>query len=108
MSFSGNDSAAKARLIKLSGPLNLHQAEKVSQSFKEIVAQGIERVVIDLQDVPFIDSRGLAALIVGYKLFGRSGQNFRLAALQGQPKLLLELTGLDHIFQVVDSAEAFV
>jgi anti-anti-sigma regulatory factor len=64
----------------------------------------VGRVVVDLADVPFIDSPGLALLVAGYHLFGSRPQNFRLAALQKQPQLLLELTGFDHIFQCFATA----
>ena len=75
--------------------------------FRELVEQGVERVVVNLKDVPLIDSRGLAALIAGYKLFGGQPDNFRLVELQIQPKLVFELTGFDYIFQIFDSvAEA--
>jgi anti-anti-sigma regulatory factor len=59
-------------------------------------------VVVNLAEVPFIDGPGLAALVTGYKLFS-NGQNFRLAGLQIQPKLVLELTGFDRVFQVLDT-----
>jgi anti-anti-sigma regulatory factor len=45
----------------------------------------------------------LAALVAGYKLFGSDKQNFSLAALQEQPKLLFELTMFDRIFQIFDT-----
>jgi anti-anti-sigma regulatory factor len=67
-----------------------------------MAAKGVERVLVNLAEVPFIDGPGLAALVTGYKLFGH-GQNFRLAKLQIQPKLVLELTGFDRVFQVLDT-----
>jgi anti-anti-sigma factor len=61
--------------------------------------QGVKRVLVNLEDVPFIDSRGLAALIAGYKMFGSDARNFRLVGIQDQPRLVFELTGFDHVFQ---------
>jgi len=90
-------------LINLSGPLNERQYEPITQMFRDILAQGISQVVINLVDVPLIDSRGLAALVAGYKLFGRDPKNFRLVALQDQPKLVFELTGFDNIFEIFDN-----
>lgn len=102
MSITQRKLAGNVYLIELSGPLNVTHAEEVSQRFEEMAAKGIERVVVNLARVPFIDGPGLAALVAGYKLFG-NGQNFRLAGLQIQPKLVLELTGFDRIFQVLDA-----
>ena len=94
-------------LINLSGPLNERQYEPLTQLFRDILAEGITQVVINFKEVPLIDSRGLAALVAGYKLFGRDPKKFRLVALQDQPKLVFELTGFDNIFEIfADLAEA--
>ena len=93
-------------LVNLAGPLNENQFEEVTRIFKDIAEQGIKRVVVSLAEVPLIDSRGLAALIAGYKFFGSEPKNFRLAALQDQPRLVFELTGFDNIFQIFDTVAA--
>ena len=94
-------------LLKLNRPLSGRWANELEQKFKDALDRGARQVVVDLEDVPLVDSRGLAALVKGYKTFGSNGQTFQLAALQEQPRLLLELTMFDRIFQVFDSvAEA--
>jgi anti-anti-sigma factor len=85
--------------VKLSGALNRSRAQEVTQAFRELAGQGVRRVTVDLEQVPLIDSRGLAALIAGFKLFGADPHNFSLVGLQDQPRLVLELTGFDRIFQ---------
>ena len=94
-------------LLKINRPLSGRWANELEQKFKDALDRGARQVVVDLEDVPLVDSRGLAALVKGYKTFGSNGQTFQLAALQEQPRLLLELTMFDRIFQVFDSvAEA--
>jgi len=96
---------ADVHLIKLSRPLQASLAEEMGHVLQEIARQGAKKVVINLEDVPFIDSRGLAALVAGLKILG-GAQNLRLAAPQAQPKLLFELTMFDRIFQIFDSVAA--
>jgi anti-anti-sigma factor len=91
-------------LIKLSGPLTAGQGEQVSRCFHNLFVRGVKQVVVNLAEVPFMDAPGLKALITGYQLFGRTGQKFQLMGLQDQPKLVLELTGFEHIFQILGSA----
>ena len=90
-------------LLKLDRPLSGRWAKELEQKFEDAHTRGARRVIVDFEDVAFVDSRGLAALVAGYKLFGSNKQNFRLAALQDQPTLLLELTMFDRIFQVCDN-----
>ncbi|MBN1221213.1 MAG: STAS domain-containing protein [Anaerolineae bacterium] len=100
MSITQRKLATGVHLVELNGPLNVTQAQHVSQYLKALAARGVKRVIVNLAHVPFIDGPGLAALITGYQLFGHAGQGFRLVGLQDQPKLVLELTGFDQIFQI--------
>lgn len=95
-------------LVKLKGPLAVSQAEAVVQRFEVMAAHGVAGLIVDLTEVPFIDSRGLAALVRGYQLFGRDARNFQLAGLQDQPKLVFELTGFDRIFQINEELNQLV
>ena len=93
-------------MINLSQPLQAALARETMQLFRDISQQGAGRVIVNLENVLFIDSHGLAALVVGLKIFD-DGENLRLAAPQPQPKLLFELTMFDRIFHIADSvAEA--
>ena len=96
----------KTHIVEVSGPLNMHQAEAIRQTFSDLSARGIKQVVVDLTHVPFMDGPGLAALVTGYKLFSRNEHAFQLTGVQDQPKLVLELTGFDHIFQVLEKTPA--
>jgi len=62
--------ALDSHLVNLSGPLNTGRSPDVIQMFRDLSEQGIKHVVVNLEDVPFIDSQGLGALIAGYKIFG--------------------------------------
>ena len=97
--------ASESYLVSLSGPLNINRSEDIIQLFRDLAERGIKRVVVNLEDVPFVDSQGLAALIAGYKIFGSDPRNFRLIGIQDQPGLIFELTGFNHVFQTdVNSA----
>ena len=70
--------------------------------FKDIAERGAGQLVINLEDVPLIDSHGLAVLLAGYRLFGSDARRFRLAALQEQPKLLLKVCQLDNVLREIE------
>lgn len=98
MSFVYREAAVDVYRVDLSGPLNVGRFEDLVELFQDLSARGIQRVVVNLENVPFIDSQGLAALIAGYKIFGSDSWNFRLAGIQDQPRLVFELTGFDQVF----------
>lgn len=90
-------------LVELTGALTSEQAGDLNQVFKDLAEKGAKRLVINMAQVPFVDSRGLAALVSGYRVFGGAERDFRLAAIQDQPKLVLDLTGFNHVFRIYDS-----
>jgi anti-sigma B factor antagonist len=90
-------------VLKIDRPLSGRCAEELEQKMVDARSFGAKTVVLDLADVAYIDSRGLAALVAGYKMFGSDMQHFRLAAPQDQPKLLFELTMFDRIFRIFDT-----
>jgi anti-anti-sigma factor len=102
MDFVYREAVVESYLIGLSGPLNLTRSESVVRLFRDLAERGIRRVMIDMGNVPLIDSRGLAALLAGYKIFGGVAANFQLTAIQDQPRLVLELTGFDLVFRTDD------
>jgi anti-sigma B factor antagonist len=90
-------------VLKIDRPLGGRCAEELEQKFADARSFGVKTVVVDLAEVAYVDSRGLAALVAGYKMFGSDMDHFRLAAPQDQPKLLFELTMFDRIFHICDS-----
>ena len=105
MDISKDDLKDGVYLVTLNGALNARSAEAAKQTFRDLADKGVERVVVDLAQVPFIDSSGLASLVSGLKTFGGDAQNLRLAAPQSQAKLLFELTMFDRVFQIFDNVE---
>ena len=87
-------------LLKLSRPLVGRRAEELEQTFERLQRLGARQVYLNLEDVAFIDSRGLAALVRGLQLFGRDKNNVRLISPQTQPVLVLNLTGFDQFFSI--------
>jgi anti-sigma B factor antagonist len=99
MNFLYREATPDSYVVNLSGPLNVTRSEDVVRYFGDLSERGIERVVIDMEHVPFIDSQGLAALIAGYEIFGSDAGAFQLTKVQYQPRLVLELTGFDRVFE---------
>lgn len=87
----------RTRRVNLSGPLAMPQAAAARELFSRLAGQGIRRVEVNLAEVPFVDSRGLMALLHGFRLFGSDRRRFRVVGLQDQPQLLLQVTGADRV-----------
>jgi anti-sigma B factor antagonist len=104
MKLLHSELSANRCLVKLSGPLMGDLAVNLAEELNSLSKQGIKQVILDLAEVPLIDSRGLSALITGYRVFGRNAQHFRLVGLNDQARLLFDLTGFSRIFLTFEHA----
>jgi anti-sigma B factor antagonist len=98
----------KTCVISLDGTLNARSADQVKESFREVAGKGVQQVVLDLGDVPFIDSSGLAALVSGLKTLNEHDGSLKLASLQSQADLLFKLTMFDKVFEIYDDVDLAV
>lgn len=87
--------------MQLHGTLAAGQWRQVLAEFENLSRKGIHTLIVDMEDVPVVDSLGLAALIAGYRMFGSDGTRFHLENLSHQPQLLLQVTGIDWLTSAV-------
>ena len=104
--MSGTDRRNGAVVVSLAGELDLYNAEEVRSALREVLAGEPEVLVVDLEQVNFIDSTALGVLIEALsKMTDRRG--FRLAAPGLETRRALEVSGLDRHFLVHETvAEA--
>lgn len=69
---------------------------------------GTERLVIDLCEVPFMDSAGLGALIGGIRRLRDAGGTVGVVCDRPGVLRLLHTTGFDRIVDVADTLDAAV
>lgn len=75
-------------------------------AFREALAglTGTSRLLIDLSEVPFMDSAGLGALIGGIRRVREAGGEVSVACARPALIRLLHTTGFDRIVVVADTA----
>jgi anti-sigma B factor antagonist len=71
-----------------------------------VVAGGGNHIVVNMAGTEFMDSSGLGALIGCLKLARQAGGDLRIANVQAQVKMVLELTSMHRVLTPYDSVEA--
>jgi anti-sigma B factor antagonist len=88
-----------AAIVRLAGQLDLHNAERVREVMLEVAEAAPERLVIDLEEVTFLDSTALGILVEARTKLP-DGRAFLLAAPGVEVRRALEVSGLDRHFAV--------
>ena len=72
---------------------------------QEEIANGIRRFVVDLSDVPFMDSSGLGELISIYTSITRVEGSMVLTGISPRIRLLLDRIRVTEIFTIVEKPQ---
>ncbi|HWR14790.1 MAG TPA: STAS domain-containing protein [Terriglobales bacterium] len=65
-----------------------------------LVAQGYKMVLLNLREVPYIDSSGIGELVAAFTGLRKSGGELKLLNLTKKVRTLLEITRLYSVFDV--------
>jgi anti-sigma B factor antagonist len=103
---TGIDRRKGTVVVSLAGELDLYNADEVRSALLDACAPEPDVLVVDLEQVRFLDSTALGVLIEARsRMAGHGG--FRLAAPGLEARRALEVSGLDRHFLVHDTvAEA--
>ena|ERR1043166_9107678 len=92
--------------LRPSGELDLFTAPQFQQQCQALLAAGCQELYVDLGDLQFIDSAGLAALLVLYRDCTASGCLLVLVDEDGRQERLFALTHLESILPLQRTAIA--
>ncbi|MCW2602419.1 MAG: anti-sigma-factor antagonist [Pseudonocardiales bacterium] len=88
-------------MLRFAGEIDVANAGRIPQQVTSALAAPVPGVVLDLADVTFIDSTGIGALIAARNACVAAARTLRLARPSSQVQRMLEMTGLDDIFEVI-------
>lgn len=91
--------SAVVKVVQPFGILNSISAKKLRNDINELVSSGANIVLIDLQDVNFIDSSGIGALVAAMKMVQNAGGKLFVCSINDQVKMVFALTKMDAVFK---------
>jgi len=93
----------KNAFLTIHGEVDMYSSPLLRKEVMKIANQKIENILIDLQDVNYMDSSGVATLIEGLQLCKKYGGTILLAGMQDNVREVFELTRLDKIFKIYNN-----
>ena len=95
-------------ILELSGRFDAYEAPPVKEWLGKVTARPPAQVVINLAEVNFIDSSGLAVLVQGLKHCRQKDGDLHLCGFQKPVRVIFELSRMDKAFRVFSSEEEAV
>jgi anti-sigma B factor antagonist len=100
---------SEVELVQLKGALKLGQAvDGLRKTMEELMAAGDTRLVLNLAEVPMVDSSGIGLLVRFLASAKQRGGNLKLVSPSKFTVQTLRLVGVLNLFEVFDNDEAAV
>jgi anti-anti-sigma factor len=89
-------------VLRLAGQLVLNTAPTLEAEVYGLFYAGVKTVVLDLEELVFIDSMGEQCLLSASRWSRRSGGDIRIVRARGQVEQVLTLTGVKPLLPFTD------
>lgn len=99
--------SSEIKVFRPSGVLDSLNGSELRREVNDAIASGARNILVNCQDVTFMDSSGLGALVMMLKNVREVEGKLALCCIIDQIQMVLELTSMDNVFQVFPDQEAF-
>jgi anti-sigma B factor antagonist len=90
-------------ILDLKGKITLNEGDEVlKDKINSLILQNRKRILLNLADVPYIDSAGLGEIVRTYTTVSRQGGQLKLVNLTKRITDLLMITKLLTVFETFD------
>ena len=97
-------SVGEVKVLDLKGKITLGEGDELlKDKVNSLVNQGHKKIVLNLADVPYIDSAGLGEIVRTYTTVSRQGGSLKLLNLTKRITDLLSITKLLTVFETFES-----
>ena len=101
-----NDTQERVRVLSLGGEIDLHFARVFRTLLEEPTDVATEALVLDLSQVTFIDSSGIAVIIEHLRSATRRSKVFCIGGTSEPVKQIFEIIHLEKAMPVFETKEA--
>ncbi|WP_299486976.1 STAS domain-containing protein [Acaryochloris sp. IP29b_bin.137] len=82
-------------------------AVQLRSEIDHVLADGVNTILIDLQDVTFMNSSAIGALVAMLKAVSGRGGSLSLCSLNNQVRLVFELSRMNQMFDIFADRQEF-
>jgi anti-sigma B factor antagonist len=86
--------------VSMQGRITIDNSDQMRRRLANALRTHPALVVVDLSDVPYMDTSGIATLMEAMRTARQQSSRFVLSGIQQQPGDLLKVTDLDHVFEI--------
>lgn len=94
-------------VIQPEGILDSVNTNNLRRDILDTINGEVKVILLDLQNITFMNSSGLGALVAILKAVKAKGGELALCSLSDQVRIIFELSRMERIFQVFENLQQF-
>ena len=94
-----------AVILSLAGEVDMKSSSELRAKFMEILKSAPAVLIVDMTEVEFMDSSGLAILVETLKCCRQNNGQLKLVGMVQTVRSVFEISRLDSIFQICETLE---
>jgi anti-sigma B factor antagonist len=95
-------------IIEVGGEIDVYTAPRLRESIVSAIDAGHRRLIVDVEQVEFLDSTGLGVLVGALKRVRADGGSLDIVCTHERILKIFEITGLDKVFGLHSTVDAAV
>jgi len=100
-----SDARDDVTIVHVGGEIDVYTAPVLRERLDEHISAGRDHLVVDLENVSFMDSTGLGVLVGRLKLVRVTNGSLRLVCSSERILKVFSITGLDKVFHIFGSVD---
>ncbi|MBD2567527.1 STAS domain-containing protein [Anabaena lutea] len=97
----------QVKVLTIEKNLTADTSSEFQQDIAQILESGVKIVLVDCQNITFLDSSGLGTLVLAFKMLRDAGTKMVLCSINEQVRMIFELTSMNEVFEIFPSQDAF-
>lgn len=91
------------KVVDVSGRITLGEGSSVVRdAVRELLAAGERKILLNMENVTYVDSSGIGELVAGYVSTKNAGATLKLVGVTKKMQDLLQITALYTVFDIHD------
>jgi anti-sigma B factor antagonist len=99
------DNTQSVSFMKIKGRVDSETAPELDTAFTKLLNENRNKIVLNLQNVEFLSSAGLRAMVKVLKESQKSGGDVRLASVSEPIEVILRTVGMMQMFKMFSTSE---
>ena len=106
MTVSSKKLADGSVIVYASGRIDQMQTPHLSQVLTDLLAEGHDRLIVNLTKATYINSGGLRCLVSAWRQARQSGGDLTLCGLNARLEEIFVMVGFDKVFRIEPVCES--